>query len=148
MVYIYTDLDLLVPTQVTDPEVLKRTTLRKRKQKYRCHVAKKGSTFKQPSQQLGSYSTNRRGNALVNVIPHYPPPEPIRAFDEEIDERPFPQGGAFYTTPFNVHWAIPVNEGTPPWRNKLAFSLKTMKLLAYYSLEPIKSLVSTPKDKS
>ena len=27
-------------------------------------------------------------------------------------------------------YGIPVNESTPPWKNKLAFSLKTMKLLA------------------
>ena len=34
-------------------------------------------------------------NALVNQIPHYPPPGPMRGFDKGIDERPFPQGGAF-----------------------------------------------------
>ena len=45
-------------------------------------------------------------------------------------------------------WAIPVNENTPPWKNKLAFTLKIMKLLAYYLLEPIKSSVLTPKDQS
>ena len=43
-------------------------------------------------------------------------------------------------------WAIPVNENTPPWKSKLAISLKTTKLLAYYPSEPIKSLVVTPKD--
>ena len=43
-------------------------------------------------------------NALVNLIPHYPPPGPTRAFDKGIDERPFPQGGAFDTAPFNVCW--------------------------------------------
>ena len=35
------------------------------------------------------------GNALVNRIPHYPPPGPMKGFDKGIDERPFPQGGAF-----------------------------------------------------
>ena len=36
-------------------------------------------------------------NAFANVIPHYPPPGPTRAFEKGIDERPFPQGGAFDT---------------------------------------------------
>ena len=43
-------------------------------------------------------------NALVNVIPHYPPPGLTRAFDQRIDERPFSQGGAFDTAPFDVCW--------------------------------------------
>ena len=43
-------------------------------------------------------------NALVNQIPHYPPPGPMRGFDKGIDERPFPQGGAFDITPFNLCW--------------------------------------------
>ena len=42
--------------------------------------------------------------ALVNLIPHYTPPGPTRAFDKVIDERPFSQGGAFDTAPFNVCW--------------------------------------------
>ena len=42
---------------------------------------------------------NSLHNALVNLIPHYPPPGPTRAIDKGIDERPFSQGGAFDTAP-------------------------------------------------
>ena len=34
-------------------------------------------------------------NALVNLIPHYPPPGLMKGFEKGINERPFPQGGAF-----------------------------------------------------
>ena len=43
-------------------------------------------------------------NALVNLIPHYPPPGLIRAFDKGINERPFSQGGAFDTAAFDECW--------------------------------------------
>ena len=46
----------------------------------------------------------RYHNALVNQIPHYPPPGPMRGFDKEINERPFPQGGAFDMIPFDLCW--------------------------------------------
>ena len=38
-------------------------------------------------------------NALVNQIPHYPPPGQMRGFDKGIDKRHFPQGRAFDITP-------------------------------------------------
>ena len=38
-------------------------------------------------------------NALVNQIPHYPPPGQMRGFDKEIDEKHLPQGRAFDMTP-------------------------------------------------
>ena len=41
---------------------------------------------------------------LVNLIPHYPPPGLTTAFNKGINERPFPQGGAFDTAPFDVCW--------------------------------------------
>ena len=37
--------------------------------------------------------------ALVNQIPHYPPPRQMRGFDKGIDKRHFPQGRAFDMTP-------------------------------------------------
>ena len=30
--------------------------------------------------------TTSRGYAIVNLIPHYPPPGPMRGFDKGIDE--------------------------------------------------------------
>ena len=44
--------------------------------------------------------TNGDYNALVNLIPHYPP----SWADKRIDGRPFSQGGAFDTAPFDVCW--------------------------------------------
>ena len=40
--------------------------------------------------------------ALVNQIPHYPPPRLMRGFDKGIEESPFPQGGAFDMSPFDL----------------------------------------------
>ena len=48
--------------------------------------------------------TAPRNNALANLIPHYPSPGPIRAFDKGFDERPFSQGGAFDTVGFDECW--------------------------------------------
>ena len=52
----------------------------------------------------GFQATKKQPKYAPDVIPHYPPPGLTRAFDKGIDERPFFQGGAFDTAPFDVYW--------------------------------------------
>ena len=41
-------------------------------------------------------------HAVMHLSIKYPPPGLMKGFDKGIDERPFPQGGAFDMTPFNL----------------------------------------------
>ena len=75
-----------------------------------CDCSLSESSFTESCTNFNHKPTSLQSNvviavyALVNQFPHHPPPGPMRGFDKGVDERPFPQGGAFDMTPFNLCW--------------------------------------------